>query len=108
MLLFIDSPVGHKESKAKRHCSNQNMSQPHGQVDHFICWKKFCTKDHKHLKVNFIVTLTAQVRKDKAVPVHTMTASEGVDVYLNAFLPSAWEGGQWSALCLCYFTPGLH
>jgi hypothetical protein len=60
------------------------------------------------MKVNIMVTLSAKVRKDTAVPVHTMTASEGVEVYLNAFLTSAWEGGQWSVSCFCYFIPGLH
>jgi len=40
MLLFVDLPVGHKESQAKRHCSDQNMSQPHGQVEHSTLLKE--------------------------------------------------------------------
>jgi hypothetical protein len=29
----------------------------------------------------------------------------GVEVYLHAFLTSALDGGEWSALCSCRFTP---
>jgi hypothetical protein len=52
MLLFVDLSVGSEESQAKRHCLDQNMSQPHGQVQHSTLLKEILNRvRQKHLTV---------------------------------------------------------
>jgi hypothetical protein len=37
-----------------------------------------------------------------------MKAYGGVNVYIHVFLTSELVGGEWSASCTGYFTPGTH
>jgi hypothetical protein len=52
------------------------------------------------------VTVIPQIGKQsKVVPMHDLKAQGGVEVQLHLFLPSALNGGEWSASSHSHFTP---
>jgi hypothetical protein len=85
LLSFLNNHyIWHRVVRTNKWHSTANANHSKNKVKLSLCLTKYHTMKTKH---------------------HAMKKYGGVEVYLQAFLSSALDGGEWSTSCLSHFTP---